>query len=56
MTNLKILPVRSAGALTCVWMPTGNSRAPLTALWVPRNTSRTTASIATDALEGRRCA
>ncbi len=34
MNNTILFPVRETDRLICVWVPTGNPRAPLTCVWI----------------------
>lgn len=44
MKNL-LFPIRNAGHLTCIWVPTGNPKNPLACVWTNCASSHTTATV-----------
>jgi hypothetical protein len=42
--NNKLLTIRKAGRLICVWVPTGKIRTPLACVWVEADTVHTTSA------------
>jgi hypothetical protein len=64
-TDRKLLSIRPAGRLTCLWLPSNDPRSPLTCVWQPaRSTRPATPSVSKEEIlrsssapqGGKRCA
>jgi hypothetical protein len=61
-TDRKLLSIRPAGRLTCIWLPSNDPRSPLTCVWQHARTHRpaplssATERVQANAEGGQRCA
>ncbi len=54
MNNTILFPVRETDRLICVWVPTGNPRAPLTCVWIEDRHYPADCIVRTASIETRR--